>query len=1451
MLRFEWTDLLNNLLQIGLTVSAAALVLFLLRKTLKKRYPARAMCIVWAVLALRLLIPVQLTLPDPPVQVTPVKYVSLQTSARTGAAPAASDEADFSPVAEQTDSTVQDQTQDAPARVTADAENASWDDSLTSDTLVPVAKILFVLWGAGMLAFAIWQIYGYVSFCYLVRQTGESAQRDTLRAVFEEQKRALGIRRDIPLRVTRAADCPMLAGFVSPTLYLPDEALSAEDAAFIFRHELTHYKRGDLWLKLALVAARAVHWFNPLVHLLARFAQEDIELACDDAVVRGMDVAARRAYGETILRSVEAQVKRRALVSCFTGDKKTLMRRFEGLFDKKAKKRGIALVVAAAVLVGTLGCTFSVGESKKKLTEEDRVALAQQWAQQTENLGYAVKLDGEDTYVLYDVQFDNLPDEVVPYRTGEKLVFERGADGWQVAKAEPVAPDGVTSLDEFRILYENDLGLPDPLEVGKDSFTQLDPDTWGDPTEAAVYLLHLKTIGTSGGSSLDRTMGDDIMDLTVGFADGSEVTLTMVNQFGDGWLPQDFTYDGGKNNRTAADLAGQYARGVTHKSGQYIYPILTAQKQQDYRTAQQLPDGGFSWKYGGSSPSYRNYTLVPTSGGEYIAVFQMYGGGVDDTRSAYLVTTARADGRRVINSVTEVAASNYTKSDLFKLYYDSGLPWPTVSEGAQSFNGASLDTLTRVQDAVETVFGYFGENVEHIEGNQHQITTERWFTSEVVSEDESEATVRLNFVDNSPSVDVQMRKTGDYWLPVGLVTQFDEGFGAYLVEGDSPVSYVQLPVGATIQQAIENANGEIPLLEAGQTIKLEPLYGKLTATDAVLTDAVIHADGTLQYTDKETQQTNIRFTDVYDRGSAVYLYKVEHLAAEALSSTPTAVVYRGVTVTYRTSAYTGTEQEYTAAFVYRLSNEGVPNTDYTIHSTEYHNATYGYTLTLPDCFVEQGYAVESDGIVQFGLQNALPGYSDDPTDGGGVMTLQVEATAYLRELYGEDWQAEYVIPCKELAERDGLTWYLAFASDVQYDPTDEEITAAYTEMYQAAQALGAEALSFDGQTAEQRTNEQALLLRALARVYAAQNDSTAELIRDEVTIQPEVADNAALVVIRFVVPTRDYFFTTVERVWYDRTDTTTPSRTEALVNTSDGVRSLEEFWYAFPLEQGFPVFDTTGLESLSEMAAKPASLENPDLSSPEACAEYVLHFVGGKWVGKTGSEDDTEMGLTYRWDDGEMTIRVQRVQLTDSSPVLWLPFGYDGSIPQYPPYLRVVANMMEYYPYRTTVELLQALEMGWVDGAYAEAVFAELDKRWQQDEDAVEDAVAGFGAEVQTMWQQHKTANPDIFGARFSDEEIEAAYAAVRSYARWHGFSVENLHYDASHDFSFSQGIMKGGVLQDNVLYDGLTIDNVITVMGDAQFSEDAWREQAEGWSFTLYRGADGKWVLENGAYGY
>ncbi|MFR1151232.1 MAG: M56 family metallopeptidase, partial [Butyricicoccus sp.] len=183
---------------------------------------------------------------------------------------------------------------------------------------VDITDILLTLWLAGVITCVLWQGIGYYRLIRSLKGTSRSVERADLHTILQEQCADLVIDREIPLRVSSAADCPMLAGFIHPTLYLPDERISRTDAAFIFRHELTHYKHGDLWLKLLLLAARCLHWFNPLVHLIARFAQEDIEAACDDAVVRGHDGAYRRAYGETILRSAIAQAqKRKALVSCF------------------------------------------------------------------------------------------------------------------------------------------------------------------------------------------------------------------------------------------------------------------------------------------------------------------------------------------------------------------------------------------------------------------------------------------------------------------------------------------------------------------------------------------------------------------------------------------------------------------------------------------------------------------------------------------------------------------------------------------------------------------------------------------------------------------------------------------------------------------------------------------------------------------------------------------------------------------------------------------------------------------------------------------------------------------------------------------------------------------------------------------------------------------------------
>ena len=1366
MLEFAWSNLPNNLIQIGLTVSAAALVLFVLRRVLKKRYPARAICFVWALLAIRLLVPVQLTLPDPPVQITPPErtlYVTYRWNA---------DAADAAPSGTPQAEQVQAERPRGEWMTESEFENRAVNVNGPWMNAIHVDNVLVMVWLIGILYNALRQWRDYRRYLRQLNRPSADAQRDTLRRVFAEQKQSLGIRRDIPLVVTPAADCPMLAGFLKPTLYLPDEALSEQEAMFIFRHELTHYKRGDLWLKLLLTAAKTVHWFNPLVYLMARFAQEDIELACDDAVVRGMDSAQRRAYGETILRSAAAQVKKRALVSCFTGDKETLMRRFEGLFDKRAKKRGVALIVAAAVLVGTLGCTISVGESKNELTEELRLQLAQEWLQRPEyeTTNATVKLDGDDTYILYDhynkVVWEGEIVQSLPLRTGAKLSFEKDGDGWQVSGSELIAESGVASLDEFRILYENDLGFPDFL--GRIAQSDWDPSMMdiSTPDKAAVNLLYLR-----GNISVREGIQEDICDVSVTFADGSEVTITMANQFDEGWLPQDWhEYDGG-NNRTAADLAQQYARGVLHKSGQYIYPILSAQKRQDFITQQRMGEsGGINWEYGTSSPSYRDFALVPTSGGEYIVVFQMYAGGVDDHREACLVETGSVDGRSVILDVRQVErGGNMTNSELFRLYYDSGLAWPVVPEGADRFNDQPLDTLNTPDYAAAVAFSYIGGISAFAP----------------ISESGNEAVVRLHFADGSPSVDVRMERTDGYWMPVGIASQFDDGFGATAESGGETVA---LPAGQDIAGAVNAAEtaGGIPQLQNGDAVALR--FGAQPAGDVTLTERDISIDsGTPRYDTRLDVETTLPHS-----ADGVYTYTVEPSMGQYLSSQYPDMFYRAVTADYTDES--GTAR--TATFVFcTISGDAQP--DYTITSTTYHNDTYGYTLTLPECFVDRGYLQEIEETVKFGMKNAWPSEFTDPFVGGTVMTLCIEATDSLEAQYGADWVQNYPLPCKELTERDGMTYYLEFASDVQYDTEDEGITAAYQEMRRAAEAMGGSSITIDEPHEAQRQARMKEWLCDMADTegYTRYTIGGADRAIFYWDCTVEVDGNTATAVFALRAGAGRHC-RAVEILEASDEGGYHLTRQDWIMDENTPTDSLERFLLRFDNGLALPEWEESEVRALVE--AGPTALRDP-----VQAAEWTLGLSGGTVDNRRTNGEQGEEIFRYTWADGsQVTLVMKAVQLGDAAQPIYLPIRWDaetagGSGWEYDPYTYMMCRDNSDFSSCTAEELAYYLTLS--DGAYTENILYELDLRWQDDPEGVDWLMEAQEASISSLWESHKAANPDIFGARFSEDEIEAAYQAVRDYAAENGFSVENLLYDTVTDWSQSQVILRNGVLQDNV----------------------------------------------------
>ena len=164
-------------------------------------------------------------------------------------------------------------------------------------------------------------------------------------ALAQTVAQALGKDKAIPVVVCAAAPPPLTLGLLHPRVVLPREDYSWEALAGILCHELAHWQGGHLWGKLLLLLARGIHWFNPLVHLAARRADIDLELACDDRVLAQATPAQRKAYAHTLLSVMEADTRPAVfLTTQLQGGKHVMKARFYNLFHPVTSRWGKLLL---------------------------------------------------------------------------------------------------------------------------------------------------------------------------------------------------------------------------------------------------------------------------------------------------------------------------------------------------------------------------------------------------------------------------------------------------------------------------------------------------------------------------------------------------------------------------------------------------------------------------------------------------------------------------------------------------------------------------------------------------------------------------------------------------------------------------------------------------------------------------------------------------------------------------------------------------------------------------------------------------------------------------------------------------------------------------------------------------------------------------------------------------
>ena len=261
---------------ISLTTTPVILLLLLFSPITDKYFSAKWRYYVWLVLALRLVIPVRAELSSAPINFNMQdKVIYFEHSGGEQGSPEHITEA--YPRESSGDKKTTDGSSSAYKAAPPYKDNKS-------PFYLTFFELLNIIWAAVAALMLLRHIIAYVSAKRKIIRSSRIADDNTY--------------------ICSCILSPIMLGFFKPTIVFPDKEYTDEEKAFIPRHEMTHFKRCDARFKLLLLAAGAMHWFNPVIYVMVNRANRDIEYACDSDVTRHMDKEEKKRYSMTLLKAI-------------------------------------------------------------------------------------------------------------------------------------------------------------------------------------------------------------------------------------------------------------------------------------------------------------------------------------------------------------------------------------------------------------------------------------------------------------------------------------------------------------------------------------------------------------------------------------------------------------------------------------------------------------------------------------------------------------------------------------------------------------------------------------------------------------------------------------------------------------------------------------------------------------------------------------------------------------------------------------------------------------------------------------------------------------------------------------------------------------------------------------------------------------------------------------------
>ena len=426
----------------SLTMSAVIVLLLFLNKVLENKISAIFRYYMWLIVLLGLLIPFRpsIAIPFEPVQI-PILLGNATISS------------------EQMENEILQMLPQESAVVSDAAPTAQMDEKQT----VSYTAILLGIWITGMVIILAFHLRVFGKFIASVHRWGTDVTDEQTNLVFQKVWKDFGFTgSQIALKECIFLSSPMLIGFRKPAILLPEKSIPSDELEHIFRHELTHYRRRDLWINLLVLLVSAIHWFNPFVYLMAKAIRSDCEVACDEAVVAGKDSDRRKHYGETIIAFIGTKNEATPLLSTyFFGGKNSMKKRLFSIMEISRKRKGLATLCVLAIITMTLlsGNVFAATTTPNRVSRHHftaqgapqatpndtaqyideakakSIALAHAGLSESQVTFIKTHLERDDGRIVYDVEFysDNVEyDYEIDAVSGSILEFDRDIEHYSI-----------------------------------------------------------------------------------------------------------------------------------------------------------------------------------------------------------------------------------------------------------------------------------------------------------------------------------------------------------------------------------------------------------------------------------------------------------------------------------------------------------------------------------------------------------------------------------------------------------------------------------------------------------------------------------------------------------------------------------------------------------------------------------------------------------------------------------------------------------------------------------------------------------------------------------------------------------------------------------------------------------------------------------------------------------